>query len=63
VEMLTGNPPLHHLEPSAAMFKVATKTIELTLPESVSQDAKDFITAALTKLVLLIAGIMSYYLA
>ena len=55
--MLTGKPPLGHLEPQAAIFKTGSGPLELALPESVSQDAKEFIKAALTWLVLLIAGI------
>ena len=61
--MLTGEPPLGHLEPQAAMFKTGSGPLELTLPVSVSQDAKVFIKAALTWLVLLIAGISRGYLA
>ena len=55
--MLTGKPPLGDLEPHAAMFRIGTKPLDLTLPESVSNEAKRFIEAALTWLVLLIAGI------
>ena len=61
--MLTGKPPLGHLEPQAAMFKTGSGPLELTLPESVSQDAKEFLKAALTWLVLLLAGIRRGYLA
>ena len=61
--MLTGNPPLGHLEPQAAIFKTGSGPLELTLPESVSQDAKEFIKAALKWLVLLIARISRGYLA
>ena len=55
--MLTGKPPLGHLEPHAAMFSIGSKPLNLTLPGSVSNEAKRFIKAALTWLVLLIAGI------
>ena len=55
--MLTGKPPLGHLEPHAAMFRIGIKPLDLTLPESVSNEAKRFIEAALTWLVLLIAGL------
>ena len=54
--MLTGKPPLGHLEPAAAMFRIGTKPIEPTLPETASQDAVEFIKAALTWLVLLLVG-------
>ncbi|KAJ7384475.1 Mitogen-activated protein kinase kinase kinase 2 [Desmophyllum pertusum] len=52
VEMLTGSPPLGDLEPEAAIFKIGSRPTEPKLPESVSQDAKEFIQAALTWLVL-----------
>lgn len=48
VEMLTGKPPLGHLEPHAAMFSIGSKPLNLTLPGSVSNEAKRFIKAALT---------------
>ena len=57
--MLTGKPPLGHLEPHAAMFSIGSKPLKLTLPESVSNEAKRFIEASLTWLVLLIAGTKS----
>lgn len=47
VEMLTGRPPLGHLEPAAAIFRIGSRPMEPTLPERVSQDAKDFIKVAL----------------
>lgn len=50
--MLTGNPPLGHLEPAAAIFSIGSKPTEPTLPESVSQDAKNLIKAALKWFVL-----------
>ncbi len=53
VEMLTGKPPLGHLPLVAAMFTIANGPIVPTLPEGVSQAAKEFIQAALTWLVLL----------
>ena len=55
--MLTGNPPLSHLEPEKARLKIAFVNVDIvaTLPGNVSQDAKEFIMAALTRLVLLIA--------
>lgn len=55
--MLTGKPPLGDLNPHAAMFSIGNKPLDLTLPERVSYEAKRFIEAALTWLVLLIAGI------
>ena len=61
--MLTGKPPLGHLEPAAAMFRIGTEPTEPSLPETASQDAKEFIKAALTWFVLLIAGISRGYLA
>ena len=57
--MLTGKPPLGHLEPAAAMFKIGTKPTEPTLPETASQDAKEFIKAALTWSVLSLVGMSS----
>ena len=58
--MLTGKPPLGHLEPAAAMFRIGTEPTEPTLPETASQDAKEFISAALTWLVLSLVGSLSY---
>lgn len=55
--MLTGNPPLSHLEPVVATFWIALRPIVPTLPWNVSQDAKEFVMAALTWLVLLKAGL------
>ena len=51
--MLTGKPPMGHLEPAAAMLMIALSPTKPTLPESVSQDAEEFIQAALTWLVIL----------
>ena len=48
VEMLTGKPPLGHLEPAAAIFRIGSKPIEPALPKNVSLDAKEFVKAALT---------------
>ncbi len=48
VEMLTGRPPLGHLEPVAAIFEIGSNPTVPTLPEGVSQDAKEFIQATLT---------------
>ena len=48
VEMLTGSPPLGHLEPEAAIFHIGTKPTEPKLPTSLSQETKDLIAAALT---------------
>ena len=48
VEMLTGNPPLKELEPMAAIFKIGNNQVNFDLPEGVSPDAHDFVTAALT---------------
>ena len=50
--MLTGNPPLRNLEPRAAMFRIGIKPLEVKLPES-TEEAKDFVRAALTWLVLM----------
>ena len=61
--MLTGKPPLGHLEPAAAMFRIGTKPTEPTLPETASQDAKEFIKAALTWLVLSHEGLKSWLLS
>ena len=57
--MLTGKPPLGHLEPAAAMFRIGSRSTEPTFPEGASQDAKEFIMAALTWLVLLPVGMKS----
>ena len=57
--MLTGKPPLSDVTPFAAMFIIASKPLDLTLPESVSNEAKTFIKAVLTWSVLFIAGIKS----
>ncbi|XP_022804375.1 mitogen-activated protein kinase kinase kinase 3-like isoform X2 [Stylophora pistillata] len=48
VEMLTGRPPLGHLEEPAAIFKIGSEPTTPTLPEDVSQDGRDFIKATLT---------------
>ena len=53
--MLTGDPPLGYRYSEMAFAEL----LERTLPESVSREAKRFIKAALTWLVLLIAGIKS----
>ena len=50
--MLTGSPPLGHLEPAAAIFRIGSKPTKPKLPGSVSEDAEDFIKAALTWFVL-----------
>jgi len=52
VEMLTGKPPLGHLEPAAAIFRIGSRPIKPALPENVSLSAKEFVKAALTWLVL-----------
>ncbi|KAJ7384468.1 Mitogen-activated protein kinase kinase kinase 2 [Desmophyllum pertusum] len=49
VEMLTGSPPWGDLEEVAAIFKIGSEPTEPELPEGVSQDAKEFIQAALTR--------------
>ena len=61
--MLTGKPPLGHLEPAAAMFRIGTKPTKPTLPETASQDAREFIKAALTWLVLSFVGMKSWLLS
>lgn len=48
VEMLTGSPPLGHLEPTAAVFRIGSKPTEPKLPEIVSDFGRDFIKTALT---------------
>ena len=50
--MLTGKPPLGHLEPAAAIFRIGSRPIKPKLPENVSFSAKEFVKAALTWLVL-----------
>ena len=52
MEMLTGKPPLGHLESAAAIFRIGSRPIEPTLPENVSLNAQKFVKAALTWLVL-----------
>ena len=61
--MFTGKPPLGHLEPAAAMFRIGSEPTEPTLPESASEDALEFIKAALTWLVLLLRGMKSWLLS
>lgn len=46
--MLTGDPPLKHLEPPAATFHIGTKPLEVELPEGVTKEARDFVLTALT---------------
>ena len=60
VEMLTGKPPLSHIHPIVAAVTVAKGPIVPTLPLNVSQDAKEFIMAALTWLVLLISELSKW---
>jgi len=44
VEMLTGHPPWHELEPMAALFKIAhQKKAQYTLGSHVSEQARHFI--------------------
>ena len=52
--MLTGDPPLKHLEPHAAMYHIGEKLREIVveLPGS-TEEARDFVRAALIRLVLL----------
>ena len=52
--MLKGDPPLKNLEPQAAMFRIGSKPLDVQeeLPES-TEEARDFVRAALTWLVLL----------
>ena len=52
--MLTGDPPLKDLEPQAAMFRIGNEPLDVQeeLPES-TEEARDFVRAALTWLVLL----------
>ena len=57
--MLTGKPPLGHLQPAAVMFRIGSRPTEPTLPENVSKDEKKFIKAALTWLVLKLVGMRS----
>ena len=46
--MLTGSPPLSKLEPMAAIFQIGNNSTKPILPKDVSQDAKEFVKAALT---------------
>ena len=52
--MLTGDPPLKDLEPQAAMFRIGNEPlkVEKELPGS-TEEARDFVRAAVTWLVLL----------
>jgi len=50
--MLTGKPPLGHLEPAAAIFSIGSTPTEPELPRNVTLDAHKFVLAALTWLVL-----------
>ena len=54
--MLTGYPPLSYLPPEVAREITVSRPINIvaTLTRNVSQDAKEFLMAALTWLVLLI---------
>ena len=61
--MLTGEPPLGHLELHVAIYKTGIAPLQFTFLECLSQDTKEFIKAALTWFVLLIAGISRGYLA
>ena len=51
--MLTGDPPLKYLEPPAAIFQLGSEPLEVELPEGVTEEARDFVRAALTWLVLM----------
>ena len=57
VEMLTGKPPLSHLEPEVAAVTIAKEPTVPTLSWIVSQDARVFIMAALTWLVFSISDL------
>ena len=46
--MLTGDPPLKHLEPQAAMFRIGNEPLKVELPRGVSEEARDFVFDALT---------------
>ena len=52
--MLKGDPPLKNLEPYAVMFRIGSEPLDVQeeLPES-TEEARDFVRAALTWLVLL----------
>ena len=49
--MLTGNPPLSHLLPNVAMLRITSEDLrdEVTLPEGVSQDARDFVESTVKR--------------
>ncbi|CAF4187727.1 unnamed protein product, partial [Adineta steineri] len=50
VEMLTTGPPWQNLQPIAAIFHIATcDKPQYELPENVSNSAREFIDACLTK--------------
>ena len=54
IEMLTGDPPLKHLLPLTAMLQITNQDLrdKVTLPEGVSQDARDFVGSTLTRWVM-----------
>ncbi|ESN95585.1 hypothetical protein HELRODRAFT_102572 [Helobdella robusta] len=50
VEMLTGHPPWHQLENFAAIFKIVTSDEPgYSLPDSVSKQARDFVSECFTR--------------
>lgn len=50
VEMLTTKPPWADYEAMAAIFKIATQETEPSLPQSVSQDARNFLSLCFKKI-------------
>ena len=49
--MLTGDPPLKHLLPQVAIVQITIADVRdmFTLPEGVSQDARDFVGSTLAR--------------
>lgn len=49
VEMITGRPPWHEYEPTAAMFKIVMSDTKPDLPPYTSEDCKDFVQLCFIK--------------
>lgn len=49
VEMLTGDPPLRHIDVNTVIFTIATEATEPELPPDLSEGGREFIKAALTR--------------
>lgn len=49
MEMITGRPPWHEYEPTAAMFKIVMSDTKPDLPPYTSEDCKDFVQLCFIK--------------